>query len=55
MASNLSANEDLLPRCLNQQVLASCDWLVFDAFSVCTANGLKTAKEALKTAKQNIT
>ena len=53
MASNLSANEDLLPSCLDQQVLASCDWLVFDAFSVCTENGLKTAKEALKTARQN--
>tara|TARA_B100001013_G_scaffold85152_1_gene46678 strand:+ start:1424 stop:2317 length:894 start_codon:yes stop_codon:yes gene_type:complete len=53
MASNLSANEDLRPKCLNQKVLANCDWLVFDAFSVCTKNGLKTAKEALKTAKEN--
>ena len=53
MASNLSANEDLLPKCLNEQELATSDWLVFDAFSVCTINGLKTAQEALKMAKKN--
>ena len=53
MASNLSANEDLLPKCLNEQELATSDWLVFDAFSVCTINGLKTAQEALKIAKKN--
>jgi sugar/nucleoside kinase (ribokinase family) len=53
MASNLSANEDLSPKCLNAQELAISDWLVFDAFSVCTKNGLKTAEEALKIAKKN--
>ena len=53
MASNLSANEDLNPRCLNKEVLSQSDWLLFDAFSVCTNNGLKTAKEALLIAKQN--
>ena len=47
MASNLSANEDLKPNCLNLEKLSKSDWLLFDAFSVCTANGLKTAKEAL--------
>ena len=53
MASNLSANEDLKPSCLNLEKLSKSDWLLFDAFSVCTINGLKTAKEALGTAKQN--
>ena len=53
MASNLSANEDLLPECLNKSALAKSDWLVFDAFSVCTLNGFKTAKEALKIAQIN--
>ena len=53
MASNLSANEDLNPKCLNKEVLSQSDWLLFDAFSVCTNNGLKTAKEALLIAKQN--
>jgi len=53
MASNLSANEDLKPNCLNLEKLSKSDWLLFDAFSVCTTNGLKTAKEALSVAKQN--
>ena len=53
MASNLSANEDLNPKCLNKEMLSQSDWLLFDAFSVCTSNGLKTAKEALLVAKQN--
>ena len=53
MASNLSANEDLKPNCLNLEKLSKSDWLLFDAFSVCTTNGLKTAKEALRIAKQN--
>jgi len=53
MASNLSANEDLNPKCLSKEVLSQSDWLLFDAFSVCTSNGLKTAKEALLIAKQN--
>jgi len=53
MASNLSANEDLKPNCLNLEKLSKSDWLLFDAFSVCTTNGLKTAKEALRVAKQN--
>ena len=53
MASNLSANEDLNPKCLNKEILSQSDWLLFDAFSVCTNNGLKTAKEALLIAKQN--
>ena len=53
MASNLSANEDLNPKCLNKEILSQSDWLLFDAFSVCTSNGLKTAKEALLIAKQN--
>ena len=53
MASNLSANEDLNPKCLNKEILSQSDWLIFDAFSVCTSNGLKTAKEALLVAKQN--
>ena len=53
MASNLSANEDLKPNCLNLEELSKSDWLLFDAFSVCTPNGLKTAKEALRVAKQN--
>ena len=53
MASNLSANEDLNPKCLNKELLSQSDWLLFDAFSVCTSNGLKTAKEALLVAKQN--
>ena len=53
MASNLSANEDLNPKCLNKKILSKSDWLVFDAFSVCTSSGLKTAKEALLIAKQN--
>ena len=53
MASNLSANEDLKPSCLNLEKLSKSDWLLFDAFSVCTINGLKTAKEALCIAKQN--
>jgi len=52
MASNLSANEDLKPNCLNLEKLSKSDWLLFDAFSVCTTNGLKTAKEALRVAKQ---
>ena len=53
MASNLSANEDLKPNCLNLEKLSKSDWLLFDSFSVCTTNGLKTAKEALNIAKQN--
>ena len=53
MASNLSANEDLKPNCLNLEKLSKSDWLLFDAFSVCTTNGLKTAKKALSVAKQN--
>ena len=53
MASNLSANEDLTPNCLNLEKLSKSDWLLFDAFSVCTTNGLKTAKKALSVAKQN--
>ena len=53
MASNLSANEDLKPNCLNLEKLSKSDWLLFDAFSVCTTNGLKTAKEALSVAKKN--
>ena len=53
MASNLSANEDLNPKCLNKELLSKSDWLLFDAFSVCTSNGLKTAKEALLIAKKN--
>ena len=53
MASNLSANEDLNPKCLNKEILSQSDWLLFDAFSVCTSNGLETAKEALLIAKKN--
>jgi len=53
MASNLSANEDLLPECLNTPLLEKSNWLIFDAFSVCTTNGFETAKEALKIAKKN--
>ena len=53
MASNLSANEDLNPKCLNKEILVQSDWLLFDAFSVCTSSGLKTAKEAILIAKQN--
>ena len=53
MASNLSANEDLKPNCLNLEKLSKSDWLLLDAFSVCTTNGLKTAKKALSVAKQN--
>jgi len=53
MASNLSANEDLKPNCLNLEKLSKSEWLLFDAFSVCTTNGLKTAKKALSVAKQN--
>ena len=53
MASNLSANEDLNPKCLNKEILVQSDWLLFDAFSVCTSSGLKTAKEAFLIAKQN--
>lgn len=53
MASNLSANEDLLPECLNIPLLEKSNWLIFDAFSVCTTNGFETAKEALKIAKKN--
>ena len=53
MASNLSANEDLLPDCLNDEILSKSDWLLFDAFSVCTNNGFKTAKHAIKIAKKN--
>ena len=53
MASNLSANEDLNPKCLNKEILSQSDWLLFYSFSVCTNNGLKTAKEALLIAKQN--
>ena len=53
MASNLSANEDLSPENLNKPALTKSNWLVFDAFSVCTSNGFKTAKEALKIAKKN--
>ena len=53
MASNLSANEDLNPKCLNKKILSKSDWLVFDAFSVCTSSGLKTAKEAFLIAKQH--
>ena len=52
MASNLSANEDLSPENLNKSALIKSHWLVFDAFSVCTSNGFKTAKEALKIAKK---
>ena len=53
MASNLSANDDLNPKCLNKEILSQSDWLLFDAFSVCTSNGLETAKEALLIAKKN--
>ena len=53
MASNLSANEYLKPNCLNLEKFLKSDWLLFDAFSVCTTNGLKTAKKALSVAKQN--
>ena len=53
MASNLSANEDLNPNCLDPELLSQSDWLMFDAFSVCTSNGFRTAKEALNIAKQN--
>ena len=53
MASNLSANEDLNPSCLDPGLLSQSDWLMFDAFSVCTNNGFRTAKEALRIAKKN--
>ena len=53
MASNLSANEDLLPKSLNDEYLSNCDWLLFDAFSVCTKNGFKTAKHAIRIAKKH--
>ena len=53
MASNLSANEDLSSFCLDTELLSKSDWLLFDAFSVCTSNGLQTAEEALIIAKQN--
>ena len=53
MASNLSANEDLLPQCLNISVLEKSHWLIFDSFSVCTKSGFATAKEALMIAKKN--
>ena len=52
MASNLSANEDLLPQCLNISVLEKSHWLIFDSFSVCTKSGFATAKEALRIAKK---
>ncbi len=53
MASHLSANEDLSPNCIDESILSKSDWLIFDAFSVCTKNGFKTAKYALKIAKKN--
>lgn len=53
MASNLSANENLTSSCLNQDTLCESDWLIFDAFSVCTANGFNTAQHALQLAKEN--
>jgi len=53
MASNLSANEDLNPNCLDSELLSQSDWLMFDAFSVCTSNGFRTAKEALNIARKN--
>ena len=53
MASHLSANEDLVPGCIDKNFLSKSDWLIFDAFSVCTKNGFKTAKYALNIAKEN--
>jgi len=53
MASHLSANEDLIPDCIDKNILSKSDWLIFDAFSVCTKNGFKTAKYALNIAKEN--
>ena len=52
MASHLAANEDLTPSCIDRNILSSCDWLIFDAFSVCTKNGFKTAQYALRIAKE---
>lgn len=53
MASCLSANKELIPECLNKEMILQSDWLVFDAFSVCTGNGYRTAKEAMRIAKGN--
>ena len=53
MSSNLAANEDLHPSCLNESALLSSDWLIFDAFSICTPGGFATTKKALNLANKN--
>ena len=53
MASNLAANKDLHPSCLNESALISSDWLIFDAFSICTPGGFATTKKALNLANKN--
>ena len=53
MASNLAANKKLVPECLNKEMISNSDWLIFDAFSVCTKSGFRTAKRALEIAKTN--
>tara|TARA_Y100000590_G_scaffold136961_1_gene156748 strand:+ start:9939 stop:10832 length:894 start_codon:yes stop_codon:yes gene_type:complete len=53
MASHLSANENLITSCIDQDKLSESNWLLFDAFSVCTENGFNTAQYTLELAKKN--
>ena len=48
MAASLDANYDLIPECLNVTALKKSDVLVFDSFSITTANGFKTVQAAIE-------
>ena len=48
MASNLSANYQLNPDCINLSLLESCEYLLFDNFSLATDSGNQTVDFCLK-------
>ena len=53
MASNLSANYQLNPQCINSELLESCNYLLFDNFSLATDSGNKTAHYCLDKIKND--
>ena len=53
MASYLGANEDLCERVINEDILRSCDGVIFDSFSVFTSSGFKTLKFCMDLAKKH--
>ena len=54
MASNLSANYQLNPQCINSELLESCNYLLFDNFSLATNSGNKTAHYCLDKIKNEV-